>query len=65
MDYSATDKHKTVLVKRGVSDATGYSVGMEAGRWASTSAITSINIFDQSGDTFDAGSSFALYGVAA
>ena len=65
MDYSATDKHKTVLVKRGVSDATGYSVGMEVGRWANTAAITSMIIFDQSGYTFDAGSNFSLYGIVA
>lgn len=65
IDYSATDKHKTTLIRRSVADASGYSLGMEVGRWASTSAITSIELFDQSGYSLDSGSTFTLYGVAA
>jgi hypothetical protein len=62
MDYSATDKHKTVLSNRAVADASGYTVGMQAGRWANTAAITTIYIADQSGYNFDAGSTFSLWG---
>jgi hypothetical protein len=60
MDYSATDKHKTVIVRRNRNDRTSA----DAGRWASTSAITSIKIFDAGSSTFTIGSTFALYGIA-
>lgn len=59
MDYSATDKHKSVLVRS--SNAT-IGVDAVAGRWASTSAITSFQLLNVN---FAAGSSFALYGIAA
>lgn len=60
LDYSQTDKHKTVLARNNGS-ATG--VGMLANRWASTSAITTIQLYPNSG-SFTAGSTFALYGIA-
>lgn len=60
MDYSAADKHKNMLV-RGNGD-TGTVAGI--GRWANTSAITSIQFFPNTG-SFAAGSTFALYGVSA
>lgn len=62
MNYSTTNKWKNTMSTRSVY-ASGYSVGFDFCRWANTSAITSINIFDQSGYTFDAGSTFALYGI--
>lgn len=62
--YSSANKHKSLLTRRAVNDASGYSVGLEAGRWASTSAINSIVIFDQSGYNLDAGSSFSLFGIS-
>ena len=58
MDYSATDKHTTGLNRHNVS---GY-VGAYAHRYASTSAITSLEIF---GSTFSSGSTFYLYGIAS
>jgi hypothetical protein len=61
MDYSATDKHKTVL---GRDNNTGYGVVAVAGRYASTSAITSVNIGADSG-TFSTGATFNLYGIAS
>jgi len=57
MDYSATDKHKTGLNRFNVA---GY-VGAYAHRYASTSAISSLEVF---GSTFDTGSTFYLYGIA-
>jgi hypothetical protein len=60
MDYSATDKHKTVL-SRGNNAAVLTSA--HVGRWASTSALTSI-LFSQD-QVFQSGSNFALYGVIA
>lgn len=60
MDYSATDKHKTVLT-RGNGE---YGTEMRAGRWASTSAITSVTAICDGG-SFDANSSFYLYGLVS
>jgi len=60
-DYSATDKHKSVLARR--DWAAGLTLA-SAGRWASTSAVTALQVYAFSG-SFIAGSSFALYGVAA
>jgi hypothetical protein len=61
MDYSATDKHKTVV---GRADGASTATEMYAQRWASTSAITSLSVYASSG-TFSSGSTFALYGVSA
>jgi hypothetical protein len=65
MDYSATDKHKTVLVRSGAASGTG-TVGtwMIANRWASTSAITSIKVFPL-GATMNSGATLSLYGIAS
>jgi len=63
MDYSATDKHKTVLGRYGTANA---GVGMSAGRWSSTAAITSLKLDSSpTGSTMAAGSTFALYGIVA
>jgi hypothetical protein len=61
MDYSATDKHKTILVRDGFP---GGNVAALARRWANTSAITSVTL---TGNTrnFAASSTFNLYGVIA
>lgn len=61
MDYSATDKHKTVLVRADNGNALAIA---NAGRWSNTSAITSIVLTSFEGTAnFAAGSSFALYGI--
>jgi hypothetical protein len=61
MDYSATDKHKTVL---GRGNVAAIGVDARASRWANTAAITSITMFP---DTLKwlSGSTFSLYGVIA
>jgi len=61
MDYSATDKHKTVLSRL---DNAADSTRATATRWANTAAITSVQILVNAG-TFAAGSTFALYGIAS
>lgn len=61
IDYSATDKHKSMLVR---SSSPANSVGALVGRQASTSAITSLRIFLNS-SSFAAGSTFSLFGVSA
>jgi hypothetical protein len=60
MDYSATDKHKTLLAR---SNNEGSGVSMGAGRWGSNNAITSIRMFPD-GNQFSIGSTFSLYGIA-
>ena len=63
MDYSATDKHKTALIRTNGRADTTPLVSMAAGRWANTAAINSVNV--SSGANFNIGSTFSLYGVIA
>jgi hypothetical protein len=56
MDYSATDKHKTVLTRMNNTS----HLQAQANRWANTNAITSITVFSA---TFLTGSTFNLYAV--
>lgn len=60
LDYSATNKHTTTL-QRGNTATAEYGNRMAAGRWANTSAVTSITITQQS-TNFDTGSTFSLWG---
>ena len=54
-DYSASDKHKSVLIR---TDSKNISE-MLAGRWASTSAITSVTL--NAFNTYSSGDTFFLY----
>lgn len=60
MDYSATDKHKTVLVRNNRADDRTAAV---AARWRDTSAVTTVLV--TTGGTYAAGSTFHLYGIVA
>lgn len=62
MDYSATDKHKTILSRENPGNQDVYAM---ASRWADTAAITSIKIEDDGGTVLKTGSKFALYGIEA
>ena len=57
LDYSATDKHKSVISRAGKS-ASG--VDALANRWASTAAVTSLQVIASAG-SFQVGSTFHLY----
>jgi hypothetical protein len=61
LDYSVTDKHKSVLTRE---NDPGNALRMIATRWANTSAITSMTIITQI-NTFATGSTFSLYGRIA
>jgi len=63
MDYSSTDKYKNIIFKLG----NGINVqGSYFGKWSSLAAVTSISFgTNSSGQTFAAGSTFAIYGVSA
>lgn len=60
MDYSATDKSKTVLSYR---DLAGVDTMRQAQRWANTSAITSLEVFVPS-NSLAIGTQISLYGIA-
>ena len=64
-DYSATDKHKSYLYRSGGATDTNYGTYAAAGRWANTSAITTITIAPSGSYTLLAGSTFALFGIQA
>jgi hypothetical protein len=62
MDYSATDKHKTVLSR---ANESAGAVEAIAGRWANTAAVTTLTIDEFSGGTFSSGGTFYLYGIVS
>lgn len=62
MDYSATDKHKTALIRENSNNTNGTNTAMYAGRWASTTAITSITVFSVNGN-FDTGTTLRMFGI--
>jgi hypothetical protein len=68
LDYSSTQKYKTVRFIGGVDvngtvGGAGGTATFGSGLYMSTNAINSINLMPGSGTTFSANSSFALYGV--
>jgi hypothetical protein len=62
MDYTATDKHKTVLARYGNSSS---EVDMFASRWGNTAAITSVQVIVLPSGNLSTGSTFSLYGIVA
>jgi hypothetical protein len=67
MDYSATDKHKTVIHRANGTTGSGSTGGQAmsgAFRWANTGAITSLQ-YSQFTGNFQVGCTFALYGIAS
>ena len=61
MDYSATDKHKTVLIR---SNIPANNTAAHAVRWANTAAITTVAV-EAISTTWAVGTTFALYGIAS
>ena len=60
-NYSNTTTNKTILAR---GNSTAVETFASVGLWRSTSAITSIELRSSVG-TFDTGSTFTLYGLAA
>lgn len=61
MDYSASDKHKPIIVRDNIE---GSSVRSTIFRWANNAAISQIQIL-RSDTTISVGSTFTLYGIEA
>lgn len=61
-DYTATDKHKSALIRADNPAVNGTE--MRAYRWANTAAITSVSLFPPS-SYWGTGTSFAMYGIAS
>ncbi len=60
MDYSATDKHKTVLNRSASQNDNVYAI---VSRWPSNTAVNSIRVI-VSGVNLASGTTISLYGVA-
>ena len=65
MDYSATDKHKSILYRAGVGSDSNYGAYALAGRWPSNAAVTSLSITPSGSYTILSGSTFSLYAIEA
>jgi len=63
LDYASTSKNKTTRILSGWDGNSSGEVGIVSGLYASTNSITSMTISLESGGSFAANSSFALYGV--
>lgn len=66
MDYSATDKHKTTLMRSGAGSSSSFtSTQAHAVRWANTAAINRVRVLSVDGGTYQIGSTFSLFGIAS
>lgn len=63
LDYSNTNKFKTVRVFTGIDRNGGGSIRLVSGLFQSTNAITSLIFTVQGGANFVANTSFSLYGI--
>lgn len=64
LDYASTSKATTLRSLSGADSNGSGSIQMRSGLWTSTAAVTSIKIYEGSGDIAEH-STFALYGVKA
>lgn len=66
LDYASTSKFKTLRSFSGGDRGTGFgTIWLVSGLWRSTSAISSITLFDTSSLNLASVSTFALYGIKA
>jgi hypothetical protein len=61
-NYSNATTYKTMISRGGYAS---YGVNSTVGLWRSTSAITSIVVFDEDSGSMASGSTFTLYGIGA
>ena len=66
MDYSASDKHTTVLSRADWDDSlTDENAYATACRWAVTDVVSSVKVLLSGGQSFDTGTTISLYGIEA
>jgi hypothetical protein len=66
MNYSNTTTNKTVLGRANNASSSSFpGTAAAAFLWRSTSAINTIRVVRNGTDTFNSGSTFTLYGIAA
>ena len=63
LDYANTNKYKTVRGLGGYDDNGSGYILFGSGNWRSTSAISSLKVILEGGDTFAQYSQWALYGI--
>jgi hypothetical protein len=63
LDYENVNKFKTFRGFTGVDNNGAGEVSLNSGLWRSTSAVTSIRVFNESGTNFQINTQFALYGI--
>ena len=64
LDYTNTKKNKVTRTLGGrLSTYQNSNIRLGSSAWLSTSAITSMTLFDHIGGSFVAGSRFSLYGI--
>jgi hypothetical protein len=62
LDFSATDKHKSILIRNDVAETGTEAI---AARWANTSAISTILISMSNAGSFAIGSTFNLFQIVS
>lgn len=64
MDYSATDKYKSTIMRTGgFADTNNSGTSIETGLWTSTNAINRITMNEPSNINWVSGSYFAVWGL--
>ncbi len=63
LDYSNTNKYKTLRSLSGREDNTQGAIWFESGLWQNSNAVSTVTIIPNGGTLFNQYSQFALYGV--
>jgi len=63
IDYSSTTKRKSFAILSGQDKNGTGGLSISTALWPTTSAITSLTIFNQGSQVFNTGTSIALYGI--
>lgn len=64
LDYANGNKYKTFRILSGTEqNSSTCEIGLTSGLWQSTSAVTSISLFNATNTNIEPNSQFALYGV--
>lgn len=62
-NYANTSNYKTTIIRNSFDENGAGQTRLHVGLWRSTSAVSSITIYDANSYNFGAGTVFALYGI--